>query len=89
MTGLNWPPELASRMRQNRAAVREDIVRKGSIIVPLLLLLLAVLIFLSYFGPPPPVPAQGYRMLSSISTRKLSSQAARLSLPRKEVFVSG
>ena len=32
---------------------------------------------------------QGYRMLRSISTRKLSSQAARLSLPRREVFVSG
>src|SRR6202035_240289 len=32
---------------------------------------------------------QGYRMFKSISTRKLSSQAARLSLPRNEVFVSG
>jgi hypothetical protein len=42
-------------MPQNRAAVHEDIVRKGSKIVPLLLLLLAVLIFLSYFGPPPSV----------------------------------
>jgi (S)-2-hydroxy-acid oxidase len=32
---------------------------------------------------------QGYRMFKSMSTRKLSSQAARLSLPRNEVFVSG
>jgi hypothetical protein len=32
---------------------------------------------------------QGYRMFKSISTRKLSSHAARLSLPRNEVFVSG
>jgi hypothetical protein len=39
-------------MPQNRAAVREDNVRKGSRIVPLLLLMLAVLIFSSYFGPP-------------------------------------
>ena len=37
----------------------------------------------------PPLEGQGYRMLRSISTRKLSSQAARLSLPRREVFVSG
>src|ERR1035441_9428124 len=37
----------------------------------------------------PPCKGQGYRMFRSISTRKLSSQAARLSLPRKEVFVSG
>lgn len=34
-------------------------------------------------------PMQGYRMFKSMSTRKLSSQAARLSLPRNEVFVSG
>ena len=33
--------------------------------------------------------AQGYRMFKSMSTRKLSSHAARLSLPRNEVFVSG
>jgi hypothetical protein len=39
--------------------------------------------------PNPPPQAQGYRMFRSRSTRKLSSQAARLSLPRKEVFVSG
>ncbi len=32
---------------------------------------------------------QGYRMFKSMSTRKPSSQAARLSLPRNEVFVSG
>src|ERR1700686_3811867 len=38
---------------------------------------------------PSPDQIQGYRMFRSISTRKLSSQAARLSLPRKEVFVSG
>ena len=37
----------------------------------------------------PPGSAQGYRMFKSMSTRKLSSQAARLSLPRNEVFVSG
>ena len=37
----------------------------------------------------PPYAPQGYRMFRSRSTRKLSSQAARLSLPRKEVFVSG
>lgn len=36
-----------------------------------------------------PRKGQGYRMFKSISTRKLSSQAARLSLPRNEVFVSG
>jgi hypothetical protein len=36
-----------------------------------------------------PGQQQGYRMFRSISTRKLSSQAARLSLPRNEVFVSG
>src|SRR6202048_3978027 len=36
-----------------------------------------------------PGDTQGYRMFKSISTRKLSSQAARLSLPRNEVFVSG
>jgi uncharacterized protein (DUF2235 family) len=46
-------------MFQSRAAVHEDMVRKGSKIPPLLLLLVAVLIFLSYFGPPPTVPADG------------------------------
>jgi membrane fusion protein, hemolysin D len=35
------------------------------------------------------IGGQGYRVFRSISTRKLSSHAARLSLPRREVFVSG
>jgi hypothetical protein len=53
-------------MPQNRAAVREDNVRKGSRIVPLLLLLLAALIFFSYFGPPEGTPAaSGFRIFSA------------------------
>ena len=41
------------------------------------------------FYSDPSLRRQGYRMFKSMSTRKLSSQAARLSLPRNEVFVSG
>ena len=50
---------------------------------------LSMRVILSLTPRRPPMRPQGYRMFKTMSTRKLSSQAARLSLPRNEVFVSG